>query len=115
MSNTSVKAEIAKNLAYYRKKNNFTQKDLADKLGVKYNTVSSWENGTNSIDIEVLFQICDILNITVADMYGNFSKNSDDNILSEKEKTLIEKYRKISPVGQEVVDTIIDIHLKNKS
>lgn len=31
----TVKEEIAKNLLFYRKKAGFTQKELADKLGVK--------------------------------------------------------------------------------
>lgn len=71
----NVKEEICKNLLYYRKKNKLTQKELADKLGVKHNAISSWESGTNSIDVEVLFKICQLFDITVNDMYGVYSTN----------------------------------------
>lgn len=65
----NIKEIIAKNLLYYRKKNKITQKELADKLGVKHNAISAWENGVNSIDIDTLFRICKIFGITVNDMY----------------------------------------------
>lgn len=65
----SVKETIAKNLLYYRKKNKITQKELAEKLGVKHNAISSWENGVNSIDIDTLFRVCKIFGVTVNDMY----------------------------------------------
>lgn len=65
----NIKETVAKNLMYYRKKNKITQKELADKLGVKHNAISSWENGVNSIDIDTLFRVCQIFGITVNDMY----------------------------------------------
>lgn len=66
----NVKDTIAKNLLYYRKRNKITQKELAEKLGVKHNAISAWENGVNSIDIDTLFRVCQIFGITVNDMYG---------------------------------------------
>lgn len=66
----NIKETIAKNLLYYRKKNKITQKELAEKLGVKHNAISSWENGVNSIDIDTLFRVCKIFGVTVNDMYG---------------------------------------------
>lgn len=66
----NIKDTIAKNLLYYRKKNKITQKELAEKLGVKHNAISAWENGVNSIDIDTLFRVCQIFGITVNDMYG---------------------------------------------
>lgn len=65
----NIKEIVAKNLLYYRKLNKITQKELADKLGVKHNAISAWENGVNSIDIDTLFQVCKIFGITVNDMY----------------------------------------------
>lgn len=60
----SVREEIAKNLIYYRKKAGLTQKELADKLGVKNSAVSNWEQGLNSIDIDTLMKVCEIFNIS---------------------------------------------------
>ena len=68
MSN-DIKKIVSENLSFYRKKNHFTQKQLAEHLGVKHNAISSWENGVNSIDIDMLYQICQIFQISVNDMY----------------------------------------------
>lgn len=65
----NIKETVAKNLLFYRKKNKITQKQLAERLGVKHNAISAWENGVNSIDIDTLFQVCKIFGVTVNDMY----------------------------------------------
>lgn len=71
-----IKMTVANNLKKYRQKKNLTQKELADsinlKLGtnLKHNTISSWENGTNSIDTSMLKTICDILGIDINTIYG---------------------------------------------
>ncbi len=102
----SIKEEVAKNLLYQRKKNNLTQKELADKLGVKHNSISSWENGTNSIDIETLFKLCEIFDISVNDMYGIYTA---DQYLNLPEQDLIHKYRFIDEKGKHTVDTVLEM------
>ena len=67
---STVKDEIAKNLLYYRKKSGLTQKEFAEKLGVKNTAVSNWESGNNSIDIETLFAACEVFHVKLNDMYG---------------------------------------------
>ena len=51
-----------------RKKNNLTQKDLADKYGVTYQAVSKWENGKNIPDISLIRQMSKDFNISVEDI-----------------------------------------------
>lgn len=72
----NIKETVSKNLLYYRKKNKITQKELAEKLGVKHNAISAWENGVNSIDIDTLFRVCKIFGVTVNDMY-DMKSNSE--------------------------------------
>ena len=48
-----------------RKKNNLTQKQLADKLNVTYQAVSKWENGKNVPDISTLQQISKEFNLNI--------------------------------------------------
>lgn len=81
----NVKEEISKNLLFYRKRAGLTQKQLADQLGVKHNAISAWENGTNSIDIETLVHACDILHVTINDMYGIFGDNKASPASEEPE------------------------------
>lgn len=70
-----IKLRVARNLKKYREKNGMTQKELAEELTkrlgkeFKHNTVSSWESGTNSIDISVLFEICNLFGVPVDAMY----------------------------------------------
>lgn len=42
-----------------RERAGFTQNDIAVEFGVKYQTVSAWENGKNKIDIQMLFSLCE--------------------------------------------------------
>ena len=49
---------IGKFIKDIRKKNNLTQKDLADKYNVTYQAVSKWETGKNMPDISILKEIC---------------------------------------------------------
>lgn len=99
----NIKEIVAKNLLYYRKKNKITQKQLADKLGVKHNAISAWENGVNSIDIDTLFQVCQIFGITVNDMYNIKEEKNPYTIAAHKDGTeftpeelkKIEEYKKL--------------------
>lgn len=86
----SIKEEIAKNILFYRKKYGYTQSQLGELLGVRNTSVSNWETGDNSIDIETLLKLCKIFNVELNDMYGQYGKKDD---LTEKEKKIIEAYR----------------------
>ena len=95
----SVREEISKNLLYYRKKAGLTQKQLAEKIGVKNTAVSNWESGDNSIDIDTLCLVCDVFGITLNDIYGGYSEKS--TVLSADEMNLIATYREISDQGKQ--------------
>lgn len=105
----SIKDEISKNILFYRKKNNLTQKDLAEKLGVKHNAVSSWESGTNSVDTEIIFKLCDIFDISLNDIYG---VKNDSNSIPAEHKDLIKSYSRLDPHGKEIVDATLNIEIK---
>lgn len=65
-----IRDSISKNISLYRKQFGLTQSQLAEKLGVKTTSVSSWERGANAPDIETLYDICQLFNITLDEMYG---------------------------------------------
>lgn len=102
----SVKDEIAKNLLFYRKKAKLTQKELADKLGIKHNSISSWENGTNSIDVEILFKICKIFDVSINDMYGKFAILKK-NEYTEHEKSVLSAYKSQPEQVKKAVDRLL--------
>lgn len=98
----SIRDEVAKNMLYYRKKSGLTQKELADKLGVKNTAVSNWESGNNSVDIETLFLAADILGVSIADMYGQHDPSAPF-IQDTAEGNFLLDYRQLNPDGQRTV------------
>ncbi len=47
-----------------RKAKNLTQKQLAEKIGAKHNSVSDWENNKNKPDPDTIELLCGVLDIT---------------------------------------------------
>lgn len=65
----------------FRKKFNMSQKQLAEKLNVSNKTISKWELGNSSPDIESMKQLCKIFNITMDELVGNdITENKTEEI-----------------------------------
>ena len=64
-------------LKIYRKQGNFTQEDLAGKLGVSRQAVAKWERGETLPDIESCIKLADLYGITV-DMLVRDMENSSN-------------------------------------
>jgi transcriptional regulator with XRE-family HTH domain len=65
LTQDSLKAIIAANIADLRKKNGMTQQDLAAKLNYTDKAISKWERGESIPDVIVLKQIADMYGVTV--------------------------------------------------
>ena len=65
-----MKLTIGENIRNFRKKNDLTQEDLADRLGVTYQSISRWENGATYPDLELLPAIAETLSITLDELLG---------------------------------------------
>ncbi len=59
------KEEVGKRIAFYRKEKGITQKELADLLHISYQAVSKWELGKSLPTVEILYEISNLLNVTV--------------------------------------------------
>ncbi|MBQ7934746.1 MAG: helix-turn-helix transcriptional regulator [Clostridia bacterium] len=66
----TMKLSIGENIRKFRKNNDLTQETLAEQLGVTYQSISRWENGTTYPDIELLPAIAETLKITVDELLG---------------------------------------------
>ena len=61
-----------------RKKNNLTQKQLAEKYNVTYQAVSKWENGKNMPDMALIKQMSKDFNVSLEEMFeGKIKKNKN--------------------------------------
>jgi len=68
MKENDFKQLVANNLAYYRKANNLTQIELAEKLNYSDKSISKWERGESLPDLYILHQIVDLYGITLNDL-----------------------------------------------
>lgn len=82
-----------------RKAQKLTQKQLADAIGAKHNSVSDWENDKNKPDPDTIELLCGVLNIT-----PNYLLKSFEEEFSTREKQLIKKYRNLDAHGKKMVD-----------
>ena len=81
--------KIGKFIAERRKKANYTQVQLAEKLGITDRAISKWETGRTLPDSSIMLELCAILGITVNDLLsGEVVKM--DNCNKELENKLIE-------------------------
>ena len=65
-----MKLTIGENIRSFRKKNDLTQETLADRLGVTYQSISRWENGTTYPDLELIPAIAEVFAVTVDELLG---------------------------------------------
>ncbi|KSV60278.1 XRE family transcriptional regulator [Acetivibrio ethanolgignens] len=105
MSDDTIKKNISKNIGKYREQAGLSQKELAKRLGVVPSRISNWETGANCPTIDILFEVCEILNVSINDIYGIYPDSKF--ILKYGEQELLKKYRDLDPIGQEHVNTIL--------
>lgn len=80
-------AKVNETVKVMREMNQFTQEEMAEKLGMSVNGYSKLERGISKISLEKLEQIANIFNINVSDLYSAtekgffclFSENSQNN------------------------------------
>lgn len=94
--------KIGKFIQNKRKEKNLTQSSLAEKLGITDRAVSKWENGFCLPDSGIMFELCNILDISINDLFSgeivdmkDREKKLEENLLEmtklkeEKDKQLL--------------------------
>ena len=84
-----------------RKSKNLTQKQLAQQIDAKHNSVSDWENDKNRPDAATIELLCKALDIT-----PNYLLDASSGEYTPAEKKIIEKYRFISEYSPEGAATV---------
>lgn len=92
-----IKKESVKRMNHYvtgntirilREKRKFTQKHLAEQIGVSDKTVSKWENGRGLPDITLLEPLAEVLQVSVAELLSGECVNNT-NLSSNMQKAKI--------------------------
>ena len=103
-----------------RKEKKLTQKELASMIKAAHNSISNWENDQNMPDPDTIQHLCWALNVEPnyffsADISGAASSLSPSTtqglILSDAEKLLIQKYRRLDARGRSAVMNVLDHEL----
>lgn len=109
-SDKKIRENMQKNIIFYRKMCKLTQKELAEKVGIGVTTVSGWERGAYSPDIDTLFLICNVLGVSLNDICGV----TDDGVtMTDTEMNLLNIYKALNKDGQrklvERAEELIDL------
>lgn len=97
--------EIGVRIAKFRKAKNISQLELANLIGVSNSRVSNWEQGTHRPDVDILADICRVLEVSPSELL-DIHLSTDE--LSEHERQLILAYRSKNDL-QSAVDKLLDI------
>lgn len=86
------------------------QRDVAERLGIKDNTLSNWETGRTEPDMDKFLELCDIYEIdaskALSDTYGVSNPNRSV-VFSPAEVDLIVAYRQASADDKNIVDSAL--------
>ena len=80
--------KIGKFIAEERKKQNYTQKQLADILHVSDRTISKWECGKGFPEVSLLQPLCDALRITVNELLTG-ERLDRENYMEKAEQNMV--------------------------
>lgn len=84
--------KIGRFIAATRKEQNFTQRQLAEKLNISDKTVSKWECGNGLPEVSLMLPLCDALKINVNELLSG-ERLSDDNYHEKAEENVMDLIR----------------------
>ena len=81
--------KIGKFIAEERKTKKYTQRELADKIGISDKTISKWERGNGFPEVSLLLPLCNELDITVNELLSgerlqeeDYKKKAEENMVN---------------------------------
>lgn len=94
-----------------RKNNGLTQKQLADLIGAKHNSVSDWENNKNKPDPNTIKQLMKALNVDANTLLGWDNKENIKSDAKELASEILnnEKIDKMLPLLRNLSDSDLNL------
>ena len=106
---------LCRQIRFFREQKKIEQKELAEKVGIKSNAVSNWENGRTRPDIALLPKICEVLGVSLDELFDmkkpdpetpkqtiTMTKNT-----SSEEDVLLEGFQQLSAGHRSVVSSMV--------
>ena len=85
-----MKYEIGARIRKFREDRGYSQKELAELIGVSNSRISNWEQGVNRPDADILVDLCKTLNVSPSELLDVHLK---DDELNDMERKVINAYR----------------------
>ncbi|WP_265042184.1 WO male-killing family protein Wmk [Wolbachia endosymbiont (group B) of Melanostoma mellinum] len=92
----SLDYEVGQKLKSWRLERGYTQKDLAEKIGVKYWVILQYEKGNRRVPIERLYAIAEALSISITDLIPVSNEKICFEDKGEEILDLVREYKKIN-------------------
>ena len=114
-------ATTAERIKQLRKKKGISQSELAEVIGVKNNTVSTWERGPRKPDFEALNLLSDYFEVSFEYILGSSDKEEARvkptqeeldslalSVLADELYDNVKKYCRLSTKSQKMIDALIN-------
>ena len=98
---------ICERVRHFRLQSGMEQKVLAAALGITANSVSNWEAGRSRPDVNHLPKLCEVLGISLYELYG-LPEPLD---YSPMEKELLQRYRLLSSTNRRLAERMLGLIL----
>ena len=100
---------LAKNIRYLRRKRNWSQEDLAEKLGKKsYTTIQKWESGVADPPFKTLQELARVFGVDIDSLArADLEYGGQYDAVSISEAAILSDYRSLNLEGQEKVQSYI--------
>lgn len=113
---------LGNRLKKLRDENNFSQKDVANRLNISNATLSQYESAVRQPSYDILKKLADIYDVSIDYLLGctNIRNFKDNNNLSVEELSLIDDYKKLNSTGKKEAEkrvkelTLIPFYVEEK-
>ena len=100
---------IGKFIFKKRKEKNFTQEQLAERLGVSNKTISKWETGKCMPDYSMIEPLCQELNITAAQLFDGEDEKSIHTYDSQQILKMIKETQDLKNKKRMLIGIVISL------
>ena len=106
---------IGNKISELRKKFNYTQEQLSEKIGVTRQTLSNWESNITSPDLNQACILCNLLKVNISDLIDNNigievkeSNNILQKLINKEVEINFDDFSDIDVIGEKV--KVLDVN-----
>ena len=85
----------------------YTQRQLAELINAKHNSISDWEKDKSKPDMDTVELICGALDLSPGQLMGSINASAPNSELSDTYTELIELYSKLPEDSQKAIMQIL--------